>query len=62
MNDYREHEINTTPPEADGNQEVADFTLFPFTIKDTRIPVHAQWFLGGTISPSSWLALSRGEQ
>ena len=26
MNDSREEEINTSPLEADGNQEVSDFT------------------------------------
>ena len=30
MNDCREEEINTFPLEADGNQEVFDFTLSPF--------------------------------
>lgn len=33
MNDCREQDINTTPAEADGNQEVADYMLFPFSIK-----------------------------
>ena len=32
MNDCRE-EINTSPLEADGNQEVFDFTPSPFSIK-----------------------------
>ena len=33
MNDCREEEINTCLPEADGNQEVFDFTPSPFSIK-----------------------------
>ena len=33
MNDCREEEINTSPLEADGNQEVFDFTSSPFSVK-----------------------------
>ena len=33
MNDYSEEEINIFPPEADGNQEVFDFTPSPFSIE-----------------------------
>ena len=30
MNDYRKEEINTSPPEADGDHEVFDFTPLHF--------------------------------
>ena len=33
MNDQKEDEINTLPLEADGNQEMIDFILSPFSIK-----------------------------
>ena len=33
MNDYREEEINASPLEADGNQEVFDFNPSPLSIK-----------------------------
>ena len=34
MNDCREEEINTSLPEADGKQEMFDFTRSPFSIKE----------------------------
>ena len=46
MNDFREEEINASPLEADGNQEVLDFTTSPFTIKGACILTQAREFFG----------------
>ena len=35
MNDHQEDEINTSPLEADGNQEMFDFILSPVSRKGT---------------------------
>ena len=37
MNVYREEEINTSLPEADGNQEVFDFAPSPFRVKEPNL-------------------------
>ena len=46
VNDCREEEINTSPPEADGSQDVFDFTPSPFSIKGVWILTQARWFFG----------------
>ena len=47
MKDCREEEINTFPLEADGNQEVFDFTLSPFRIKESEFKLRQDGSLGG---------------
>ena len=44
VSDCREKEVNTPPLEADGNQEVFDFTPSPFSIKGAWILIQARWF------------------
>ena len=46
MNDFGEEEINPSPLEADGNQEVLDFTTSPFTINGACILTQAREFFG----------------
>ena len=46
MNDFGEEEINPSPLEADGNQEVLDFTTSPFTIKGACILTQQENSLG----------------
>ena len=46
MNDYRKEEINSSPLEADGNQETFDFTPSPFSIKEAGTLTQARWFFG----------------
>ena len=46
VNDCREEEINTSLPEADGKQEMFDFTRSPFSIKEDWILTQARWFFG----------------
>ena len=48
MNDCGQIDVNTPPLEADGNQEVFDFTPSPFSIKE------AGWVSG------SWIHFLRG--
>ena len=46
VNDCRKEEINTSPPEADWNQERFDFTPSPFSIKEAWILTQARWLFG----------------
>ena len=54
MNDYRKEEINSSPLEADGNQETFDFTPSPFSIKEARTLNSGKMILWDTGPPSSW--------
>ena len=56
VNNCREEKINASPPEADGNQEVFDFTPASLSIKGAWIQTQAGWFFGGMSPPSSWFA------
>ena len=45
MSDCREEEINPSPLEANGNQEVFDFSPSPFGVKEPEFRLHqARWF------------------
>ena len=56
MNDYREEEINTSPLEADGNQEVLDCTPSPSGTKRAWILTQVRWFFGAQVHhPLGWL-------
>ena len=46
MNDCREKQTNTSPPEADHNQEMFDFTS-SFSVKEASTLTQAKWFFGG---------------
>ena len=46
VNGCRKEEINTSPPESDQKQEMFDFTLFPFNIKEAWILIQGRWFFG----------------
>ena len=56
VNDPEEDEINTSPLEADGNQEVFDFILSPVSRKGTWISNSRKMFLWDASSPSLWCA------
>ena len=55
MNACRAEEINTSPPGADGNQEMFGFTPSPFSKKE-REPNSGKMVLWETSPPSSWFA------
>ena len=46
-------EVNTSPLEADLNQELFDFTPSTFCIKEGGILTQARWFFGVPVAPSS---------
>ena len=46
VNDCRQGEINTFPPEADQNQGILGFTPSPFSIKEVWILSQPKWFFG----------------
>ena len=47
MSDCREEEINISPLEANGNQEVFDFSPSPFGIKEPEFRLRQDGFWGG---------------
>ena len=56
MKDCREEEINISPPEADGNEEVFDFTPSPFSCKRNLNSNSGKIVLWDTSSPPSQFA------
>lgn len=48
MNDCREKETNTSPPEVDKDQEMFDFTSL-FSIKEASNLTQAKWFFGAGV-------------
>ena len=53
VDDGRKKEMNTSPPEADQNQDMCYFTPSPFRIKAVWILTQARWFFGTLVPPPS---------